>query len=69
MSGEEAKTRFVLRGRKVVGGVAEGEALVTQQTISGWGGINEREVVEVVRRFADEQLDAFHDLRRRQYCH
>ena len=43
MSGEEAKTRFVLRGRKVVGGVAEGEALVTQQTISGWGGINERD--------------------------
>jgi predicted aconitase with swiveling domain len=31
---------LVLRGRKVVGGVAEGEALVTRQTISGWGGIN-----------------------------
>lgn len=30
----------VLRGRKVVGGVSEGEALVTKQTISGWGGIN-----------------------------
>ena len=30
----------VLKGRKVVGGVAEGEALVTRQTISGWGGIN-----------------------------
>jgi uncharacterized protein len=30
----------VIRGRKVVGGVAEGEALVTRQTISGWGGIN-----------------------------
>jgi len=30
----------VIRGRKVVGGVAEGEALVTSQTISGWGGIN-----------------------------
>ena len=30
----------VIRGRKVVGGVAEGEALVTHQTISGWGGIN-----------------------------
>jgi len=29
-----------LRGRKVVGGVAEGEALVTRQTISGWGGVN-----------------------------
>lgn len=31
---------IVLKGRKVVGGVAEGEALVTRQTISGWGGIN-----------------------------
>ncbi|MBX5459700.1 MAG: DUF126 domain-containing protein [Steroidobacteraceae bacterium] len=31
---------IVLRGRKVVGGVAEGEALVTRQTISGWGGVN-----------------------------
>ena len=33
-------TTLVLRGRKVVGGYAEGEALVTQQTISGWGGVN-----------------------------
>ncbi len=33
-------TTFVLKGRKVVGGVTEGEALVTRQTISGWGGIN-----------------------------
>jgi predicted aconitase with swiveling domain len=31
---------IVLRGRKVVGGVAEGEALVTTETISGWGGVN-----------------------------
>lgn len=31
---------IVLRGRKVVGGCAEGEALVTHQTISGWGGID-----------------------------
>ncbi len=33
----------VIRGRKVVGGSAEGEALVTRDTISGWGGINERD--------------------------
>ncbi len=32
--------KIVLHGRKVVGGVAEGEALVTRETISGWGGIN-----------------------------
>jgi predicted aconitase with swiveling domain len=31
---------LILRGRKVVGGCAEGEALVTRQTISGWGGID-----------------------------
>ena len=30
----------VLHGRKVVGGVAEGEALVTRQQVSGWGGID-----------------------------
>jgi uncharacterized protein len=29
-----------LRGRGIVGGVAEGEALVTRDTISGFGGIN-----------------------------
>ncbi len=32
--------RLVIHGRKVVGGVAEGEALVTRETISGWGGID-----------------------------
>ena len=30
----------ILRGRKVVGGIAEGEAIVTRDTISGWGGID-----------------------------
>lgn len=37
-----------IRGRKVVGGVSEGEALVTRQTISGWGGVNpmKGEVIE-----------------------
>ena len=30
----------ILRGRKVVGGVAEGEAMVTRETVSGWGGID-----------------------------
>lgn len=31
---------ITLHGRKVVGGYAAGEALVTHDTISGWGGIN-----------------------------
>ena len=35
-----AAIKIVLHGRKVVGGIAEGEALVTRETISGWGGIN-----------------------------
>ena len=33
-------TKIILRGRKVCGGCAEGEALVTRQTIPGWGGVN-----------------------------
>lgn len=41
-SGYEAFATLVLRGRKVVGGVAEGEALVTRDRISGWGGIDPR---------------------------
>jgi predicted aconitase with swiveling domain len=32
--------KIILNGRKVVGGCAEGEALVTRDTISGWGGID-----------------------------
>ena len=31
---------IILHGRKVVGGIAEGEALVTRDTISGWGGVD-----------------------------
>lgn len=31
-----------LTGRKVVGGVTEGEALVTNDHISGWGGVDAR---------------------------
>jgi predicted aconitase with swiveling domain len=38
-----AARTITLRGRGAVGGVAEGEALVTGQTISGWGGVNPRE--------------------------
>ena len=32
--------KILLRGRKVVGGRAEGEALVTRDTVPGWGGVN-----------------------------
>lgn len=34
---------ITIRGRKVVGGVAEGEALVTRERISGWGGVDPRQ--------------------------
>lgn len=47
----EAKPEIIeLRGRKVVAGRAEGEALVTTETISGWGGINERTGTVIERR-------------------
>ena len=47
MSG--ALKSLVLHGRCVVPGVAEGEALVTHDRISGWGGIDSRTgtIVEV----------------------
>jgi predicted aconitase with swiveling domain len=41
---------IVLHGRKVVGGCAEGEALVTRDTISGWGGINPKDGTIIERR-------------------
>lgn len=50
MTDTGSNSTIVLHGRKVVGGVAEGEALVTHDTISGWGGINEREGTVIERR-------------------
>ncbi|MGP0090336.1 MAG: aconitase X swivel domain-containing protein [Xanthobacteraceae bacterium] len=41
---------IVLHGRKVVGGRAEGWALVTRDTISGWGGINPKDGTIIERR-------------------
>ncbi len=42
--------KIILHGRKVVGGCAEGEALVTRQTISGWGGVNPIEGTIIEKR-------------------
>ena len=42
MSVQAVSDVIVLHGRKVVGGRAEGEALVTRERISGWGGIDPR---------------------------
>ena len=35
-----AKEKLVLRGRKVVGGLAEGEALVSRMPLMGWVNVN-----------------------------
>jgi predicted aconitase with swiveling domain len=43
-------SKIILHGRKVVGGCAEGEALVTRHTISGWGGVNPMEGKIIERR-------------------
>ena len=40
----------MIRGRKVVPGVAEGEALVTTEPISGWGGVDPRDGTVVETR-------------------
>jgi len=37
---EENKVRIILQGRKVIGGQAEGEAVVTRQAVSFLGGVN-----------------------------
>ncbi|MBR9766104.1 MAG: DUF126 domain-containing protein [Rhodobacteraceae bacterium] len=47
---ETLTTPLLIRGRGVVSGRVEGEALVTTQTISGWGGINERDGSIIERR-------------------
>lgn len=40
MSVETEVRPIVLHGRGIVPGIAEGEAMVTRETISGWGGIS-----------------------------
>lgn len=46
---EKAATTITIKGRCVVGGVSEGEALVTKDRISGWGGIDPRtgKIIEI----------------------
>jgi hypothetical protein len=42
--------KIVLKGRRVVGGSTEGEALVTKQNISTWGGVNAVQGIITERR-------------------
>jgi predicted aconitase with swiveling domain len=51
--------KVILTGRKVVGGIAEGEALVTRQTISTWGGVNAVKGIITERR---------HELRNKSFA-
>jgi predicted aconitase with swiveling domain len=36
----DSANTIVLKGRKVIGGVAEGEALVSKKPLMGWGSVN-----------------------------
>jgi predicted aconitase with swiveling domain len=51
-------TTILMRGRKVVGGCTEGWALVTQQTISGWGGVNPKlgTIIETRHELRDQSF-------------
>ncbi|QPP09698.1 DUF126 domain-containing protein [Streptomyces bathyalis] len=49
-AGGEPRVPLELRGRTVVPGTAEGEALVSPETISGWGGIDPARGVITERR-------------------
>jgi len=39
---EPAPRKIVLKGRAVIGGVAEGEALVSDRPLMGWGMVNDK---------------------------
>ena len=36
------RNSIILRGRKVIGGIADGEALVSKKPLMGWGNVNEK---------------------------
>lgn len=44
-----AEEKIVLKGRKVIGGVAEGEALVSKKPLMGWGSVKVKEGMTVER--------------------
>jgi predicted aconitase with swiveling domain len=46
----QTRAKIILRGRKVVAGCVEGEAIVTHDTISGWGGIDPKTGTIIERR-------------------
>jgi predicted aconitase with swiveling domain len=50
LEGRAAMNKVILRGRTVVPGVVAGEALVSHEPISGWGGIDPARGVIIERR-------------------
>ncbi|MGW0082160.1 aconitase X swivel domain-containing protein [Streptomyces sp. NPDC003393] len=50
MTGATGTRRLLLRGRGIVPGRVEGEALVSHETISGWGGIDPATGTVIERR-------------------
>lgn len=42
MSMSVAGEKIILHGRKVMGGIAEGEALVSKMPLMGWGNVDEK---------------------------
>jgi len=40
MTMSEQTKKIILKGRKVIGGIAEGEALVSKIPLMGWGNVN-----------------------------
>ena len=39
---KKAENKIILKGRKVIGGVAEGEALVSKMPLMGWGNVDSK---------------------------
>jgi uncharacterized protein len=46
---ETSTRKIVLKGRKVIGGIAEGEALVSKMPLMGWGNVDSRRGYTVER--------------------
>ena len=56
--GNSVMEKIILKGRKVVGGVVEGVALVTTDFMPGWGGIDPKtgEVIDVRHELFGEKF-------------
>ena len=39
---QKSENKIILKGRKVIGGIAEGEALVSKMPLMGWGNVDSK---------------------------